>query len=261
MNIRSVELYSLGIVTPALWPISAIIEQGYLDTPDDEHKIPNTMNSAYKMRARNAHRILYKFQSITCNVIASLAVLLTFGVAYPPLALLVSVYICATTSILHSAVCRHLRDCPKTIDGMEVLNIRTTNSSNFSASVPFHLQSLIRRIKYESNGLFHVLYKSMGLLLFFACGFISSFTVDQQEGYQCAIIVGICGISMLIIVFNGHLFAKAYSGLVQYMYPNRISMYESLLKGNSENNDLITNIFHDNNGEESNNEWMESDEL
>ena len=163
--------------------------------------------SAMKFYARNKN--LYKFQSITCNVIASLAVLLTFGIAYPPLAVLISLYICSTTSVLHLTVTKHLQQCPSS-----------------------YLDNLISRIKRESNGLLHVLYKSTWVLIIFMCGFVSCFTIDQtQDVYLALINITLGGIILLVLFFS-----RSAIGLEWYN-----SYYRNSHTSTSSNNSNSTN--------------------
>ena len=91
-SIRAVQLLTLGSVMPLHWPWRVLVDQGFVPSTDDMKVEEGCEEDGDGLVGSQAHSMSkwnlptrYRIQSVTCNVIASLGVLLTFGLGYPHL--------------------------------------------------------------------------------------------------------------------------------------------------------------------------------
>lgn len=83
---------TVGVISAMHWPILSCPDMSCLTDP----KYPNNR---------------YRIQNTTCSCVAGIGVLLSFGMAYPPLALIVAVFVCTQTYLLQSIITAHLNTC------------------------------------------------------------------------------------------------------------------------------------------------------
>ena len=137
LMVKRVERYTCGIITGMHWPVVTIM--------DDDQRIALAQ---------------YKIKSITCNLIGSFAVLLTFGLSYPPLALVIMCSICSTATVLRHAIHEHLTNCPKIV-----------------------FEFLCHRLEKESYGLSSILQRSSFALLSHSALFCFFILVDMSQDF------------------------------------------------------------------------------
>jgi hypothetical protein len=87
--VKKVERYTMGIVSGMHWPVEDIMS-------DEQREA----------------LVQYKIKSITCNVMGSFAVLLTFGLSFPPLAFIIMLSIFSSTKMLRRVIREHVAHCP-----------------------------------------------------------------------------------------------------------------------------------------------------
>lgn len=85
-------IFTIGVISAMHFPILSCPDIAVLTDP----KYPNNR---------------YRIQNTTCSCIAGIGVLLSFGMAYPPLGLVVCVFVCTQTYLLQSLITSHLTTC------------------------------------------------------------------------------------------------------------------------------------------------------
>lgn len=103
-----VELCTLGLISAIHWPMAVLMAQRYISiVPDGVQSGEVDVVSGTNYWDTHTR---YKIQSITCNIIASIGVMLTFGLLYPPLVIVIAIYVCSNSLMLQYIISSHCRD-------------------------------------------------------------------------------------------------------------------------------------------------------
>jgi len=141
LQVKKVEKYTMGIVSGMHWPVQHIMS--------DDQRVA---------------LVQYKIKSITCNVMGSFAVLLTFGLCFPPLALVIMLSVFSSTKVLRRAVHEHVTNCPKE-----------------------HFSFLCKSLEREAYGLSTILRRCAIALLLHSSIFLFFVMIDIDQSLALAI--------------------------------------------------------------------------
>jgi hypothetical protein len=124
---------------------------------------------------------LFKAPNTTCNLIGHLAVLLTFGVVYPPLGVIIALYMVTTTLTWQSLLESLFSVCDFSAAGAEPGAVEADRVSGQPEELPVLNESSIvcYNLELQCFGLYNVLHDSKELL--FACAglFYASLLLDM----------------------------------------------------------------------------------
>ena len=166
-NIRSVEVFTLGFIAVIHWPWKVLIQQHFI-MPNKTMLTDNVSSTSTTINNWNIPT-RYKIQSVTCNIIASIGVLLTFGLAYPPLSIVITIYICNSSLLLQFILQNHYKDS--------------------NCYLP-----LLYQIAKECQGFTGLLYYSCTWITLYAFLFLGVFLLDITSNFSYFIASCICGI-------------------------------------------------------------------
>jgi len=185
----------------------------------------------------------YKIRSTTCNIIGGVAVCLTFGLAYPPLALVVVIYVFTASSILRSIVQEHLNECDSDPN---------TNSSYNVNNYIF----LCNQLELESYGIASLLQRSSFVLLSHSIAFCFFLLIDISNGFVCPSILLILTFAICVSYtcggWNAHSTSLGTDGDTSYFYNNNNNNNSVSSSNNNSVSSSNNSISSSNNSESSN---------
>lgn len=135
-RVKRLQAWTCLIISGMHWPVGDIVQ--------DDQRLDLTF---------------YKARSITCNIMGSFAVLFTFGLAYPPLAVVIMTSIAAGTTVLRFSIQEALEYCPQP-----------------------YFAFLASRLEKETYGLSSILKRSGFALLTHSALFCFFLLTDISEG-------------------------------------------------------------------------------
>lgn len=231
-----VELFTLGLISAIHWPLSVLVDQEYISITPAESKLRelsghsvNTVNSGDRAFSRistwsvgtigaSHHGIgigkdktngeiavnywdkhtRYKVQSITCNIIAAIGVMITFGLLYPPLAILIAIYVCTNSLMLQYIITTHCRDYGRVRSD----DCSGCSSDSDTGNPPVSVSNLplLYQIAKECEGFTGILFYSFTYLTLFSFLYIGLFFLDVTSDMYTFFIPPATGVLTLVIV-------------------------------------------------------------